>query len=566
MSNPQPLDPIAAELDKATRDYHAGNLAAAGAAAQRLLEQHPDNHAVLCLSAALAAAERRYADAEQLYVRSQAAARSPREQAMSWSGLSYLGRSVGNLDAAEESSRRAMLADPGAVEYAMEFADVLAARGKFDSAVEVARGSMTRFPRDPIPCITLGNLLLRHGRHRDALAFYDMALQRNPNSAHAHFNASTALTMLGKLDGARMACENALKLDPGMAAYYQLSHLNALHADDPRIPALEARAEDESAPLDARIDAGFAVAMAFDKAGDADRAFPPLQRANALKRATFSYDIRQDEERIEKIVALFTPDFFRRFAGASNSGLAPIFVLGMPRSGTTLLEQMLAGHSQVRGGGELPYMIDVAREIGIAWGARGEAAPGSDEQVADDLRRAAAEYERLTQKLQGKEPRFTDKMPGNFMFIGLIHLMFPQASILHCRRDPVDTCLSNYQRLFSSDVPYSYDLTELGRYFRLYQRLMQHWHEVLPPGRILDVDYEAVVTEPEKELRRVLGFCGLAFEPQCLEVQDVDRSVTTASAVQVRGPIHGNSVHRWQKYRAHLDPLLEALGMEKGSA
>lgn len=562
MSTPQPLQQIGAEIEQAYHEYEVGNAEVAVSGAARLLAQHPDNHAVLCLAARLATAEGRYPDAQQLFQRSLAAAQSAQDKARSWAGLGRLGMESGDPDAAEESSRRAMLTNPGGVEHALEFSEILAARGKLESAIDVLRSSITRFPRHPDPCIALGSLLLKNSRHKDALAFYDMALQRDPNASAAHFNASVALTMLGKVDAARMACENALKISPGMAGYYQLANLGALKADDARIAVLKRRAADPHAARDLRIDAGFALASVFDAAGDVENAFIHLQRANALKRSTLSYDIRDDEDRIAKISKLFTSDFLQRFAGVSSSTLAPIFILGMPRSGTTLLEQMLAGHSQVRAGGELPYMTDIARGIGLTWGARSEASPGSDEQVAADLRQAIIDYTEATQTLQDRQPHFTDKMPGNFMYIGLLHLMFPAAKIIHCRRDPVDTCLSNYQRFFSSFLPFSYDLTELGLYHRLYQQLMRHWHATLPAGCILDVDYETVVASPDTALRQVLDFCGLDFEAGCLEFQDVRRGVSTASAVQVRRPLYGTSVQRSKKYGSRLNPLRAALGLE----
>lgn len=562
MSAPQPLAQTEATIQQAIQELASGDVQSASATAARLLAEQPDNHAVLCFAAELAIAERRYADAEQLYQRSMAAAQLAADKAKSWAGLGNLRMATGDTAAAEESARRAMLTDPSAFEHAVDFADILAARGKLESAIDVLRGSINRFPRDPNPCIALGNLLLGHERQRDALVFFDMALRRDPNAPGAHFNASVALTMLGKVEAARSACQNALKLAPDMSGYYQLANLGGLMADDTRIPMLIGRTEDPHLPLVSRVDAGFALASVFDSAGDLDKAFQHLTQANALKRSTLIYDIADDQDRFAKVSTLFTADFLRRFADVSTSTLAPIFVLGMPRSGTTLLEQMIAGHSQVRAGGELPYMAEIARGIGMTWGARGESFPGSDEQVAADLRQAIADYTEVTRPLHSKRPRFTDKLPTNFLFIGLIHLLFPAARIIHCRRDPVDTCLSCYQRQFSSHLPYSYDLVELGQYHLLYQQLMRHWHATLPAGRILDVDYEAVVASPETELRRVLDFCGLEFENACLDFQDVKRGVSTASAVQVRSPLYATSVHRSGRYGSRLNPLRTALGLK----
>jgi tetratricopeptide (TPR) repeat protein len=549
-------------LEKAQTDFDAGNMPAAAATVRELLEEQPHHRQVLLLAAGVAMSERRFQDSEQLLNRALSASATPQQEAQVWSSLARLGRTVQNMDHAEESSRRAMLLDPAEVDHAVQFAEILAARGKLDPAIDVLKSTMARHPRDPQPCVTLGNVLLRAGRQRDALAFYDLALQRNPNFAAAHFNAGIALTMLGKLDGAREAVNNALKLDPEMSGYYQLAILGALKPGDPALERLETLVLRDDVAADTRTDAGFALARVYDESGDPERAFRYLGIANALKRSMLEYRIEDDEERVDRISAFFTKDFFERYRGVSDSKLAPIFILGMPRSGTTLVEQMLAGHSKVEAGGELGAMGEVVRRLGDTWSSRGEASPGTEEQVKNDLRQAAAMYTHETRALQLRKPHFTDKLPGNFLFIGLIHLLFPEARIIHCRRDPVDTCLSCYQKPFSTDLPYSYDLTELGRYHRAYQRLMGHWQAALPPGRILDVDYESMVDDPEQGLRRILAFCGLDFEAACLDFQDVKRAVTTASAVQVRQGLYKTSVHRWKKYGSRLDPLLAALGLE----
>lgn len=563
MSTPHPLAAGPAGLDKAMADFDAGDLAAAAAGVDELLARHPQDHAVLNFAAYLALYTGRFVDAESLYRRAIAATGDARLQAMSWNGLGHLGNTIRNPDLAEESFRRAMLADPGNLDHALEFASTLAQRGKLEVALELQRSSMLRHPRDPRPCVGAGNCLMLMNRHKDALAFYDMALQRDPNYAPGHFNASVALTMLGKIDIARQACETAFKLDPAAEGYYQLASLGGLEAGDQRLAALEARLAQTDAPATMRIDAGFALAQVYDKTGDTTRAFDFLRQANALKRGTLDYDIKRDAERMQRITALFTPDFMQRFAGASGSELEPIFILGMPRSGSTLVEQMLAGHSRVVAGGELPYMPEIARQLGEIWGSRGPASPGSDEQVRADLLQAVQSYTRSTASLHHKDRLFTDKLPGNFLLVGLIQLMFPRAHFIHVKRDPVDTCLSCYQRLFSSDLPFTYDLAEVGQYYALYRGMMKHWHATLP-GRILDVDYESVVAEPEQNIRRILEFCGLEFEPACMDFQGAKRAVTTASAVQVRQPLYQSSVQRWKKYEAELAPLLQALGPESG--
>ncbi|MGH8402427.1 MAG: sulfotransferase family protein, partial [Gammaproteobacteria bacterium] len=232
---------------------------------------------------------------------------------------------------------------------------------------------------------------------------------------------------------------------------------------------------------------------------------------------------------------------------------------GMPRSGSTLVEQMLAGHPQVQAGGEMPHLPVICHAVGDTWGARGSASPGSDEQVIADLTAAVHQYAQLTEHLRRCRQRFTDKLLGNYLMLGMIELMFPQASIIHTHRNPFDTCLSCYERLFTSELNYTYDLTDLGRQYLLYEELMAHWHTALPVGRILDVEYEALVADPETGLRRILDHCGLPFDAACLKFHEVSRPVTTASAAQVRKPIYQSSAGRWRLYKNHLQPLAEAL-------
>ena len=201
-------------------------------------------------------------------------------------------------------------------------------------------------------------------------------------------------------------------------------------------------------------------------------------------------------------------------------------------------------------------MLD--RGLGEAWQSRGDAAPGEDDTVAADLRKGAARYAELTGELVRRHPRFTDKMPQNFMYIGVIHLLFPKAKIIHCRRDPIATCFSCYQRRFTAGNLFSFDLQDLGRFYKTYDRLMRHWHAVLP-GRIFDVQYESVVADPEKEIHQVLDFCGLAFEAACLNFHSVNRAIATASNVQVRKPIYHSAIAHWRHYEKHLSPLIEGL-------
>jgi hypothetical protein len=275
----------------------------------------------------------------------------------------------------------------------------------------------------------------------------------------------------------------------------------------------------------------------------------------AGKRAQVSYDEPIAIGLFERIEKVFTPQLIQAKAGGGDPSARPIFVLGMPRSGTTLVEQILASHPLVHGAGELTTLNDVVSEIG-----RGHFPEWAASLDGADLARLGQSY---LQRVAEKAPNgahVTDKMPSNYYFVGLIHLAFPNAKIIHTIRDPVDTCVSCFSKLFSAEQNHTYELGELGRYYARYEQLMAHWRQVLPPGSFLDVHYEDVVANLEEEARRIMAYCGLPWDDRCLSFHETDRPVRTASATQVRQPIYKNAVGRWRVYEEFLEPLLTALG------
>jgi Tfp pilus assembly protein PilF len=548
------------DLEEAREHLRVGRVTKAADISRRLLETLPNSYTSIELAAAVALAEERLSDAAELFKVAIDRANNSSEIAVGWCGLGQALRQAKDLRQAAEAFRRATLNDPGDVQYLLQYTQTLALADKLDLALDVLRSATRQRPDDAVPWLQMGILLIQAERHKDALVVLREALKRNPNDAAVHYNIGTALTILGHREKAVEACEAALRLDPEIKGYTQLANLKKIPKDDPRVAFLEKRFLDDSqTPIAVRIDAGFALAKIYDDAHEYPTAFSYLQRANALKRSITSYSIAAQKALIDRICGFFSAELLQRFENRSNSNLAPVFVLGMPRSGTTLVEQILAAHPNVEGGGELHYMLSIAEDIGARWGSRGQASPGSDAEVSADLQEMAARYAALTDELHKYKPRLTDKMPGNFMFVGLIHLLFPKASIIHCRRDPIATCFSCYKRLFTSELPYVYDQTELGQFYRLYQQLMEHWHAVLP-GRILDVDYEKVIASPEQEIRRLLDFCELEFDARCLNFHEVERPITTASVLQVRRPIYTTSLNEWEHYRENLGALITALG------
>jgi hypothetical protein len=309
----------------------------------------------------------------------------------------------------------------------------------------------------------------------------------------------------------------------------------------------EASADDDRIPL------AFALGKAWLDAGEAERAFDRLDAGNRWKRASFDYAVEADVALFERIASAFSADVVA--ADGGYDGDLPVFVIGMPRSGTTLVEQILASHPDVHGAGELGVLEGV---IGDAVGADGfpERAAALSAAQAQAVGRAYADN--VGRYAQGRK-RVVDKMPSNFRYAGLIHRILPKARIIHCRRDPRDTGLSCYSKLFTGAQPFAYDLAELGRYHRAYERLMDHWRAVLPPECFLEVDYEDVVGDLEAQARRLAAFCGLDWNAACLDFHTTARAVRTASAAQVRKPIYTGSVGRWKAYTLRLKPLLDAL-------
>jgi tetratricopeptide (TPR) repeat protein len=547
-------------LEKATAFYRAEDYDQARILSDELLRIAPNEYETLQLAGVITRFQQRLPESAEFLKQALGRAPDPESAAASWFSLGKTLRQAGDLRQAEEALRRAVQANPSVCDYVTELAQIYADGWKLDLAIETLKKAINRHPGIAAPCAALASILIAHGRHQDALIAFDLALARDPNDAYVHLSRGATLKVLGRLTEAESEVLKALQLNPMIEAYSHLAQLKKLNVGSPETQAMRERWDSgNAAPLKARIDAGFALARIHDKAGDYAAAFDYLQTANRLKRATVQFSIADHLEMSEGVMTLFTADFFARYEGKSESDLSPIFILGMPRSGTTLTEQILASHSQVQGGGELPGIVRVGKDLGKTWESRGTAAPGTDEMIAEDLKQAAAHYADMTSHLWRKRPRFTDKMPMNSLYISIIHLLFPKAKIVYCRRNPIATCLSCYQILFGpGNMVYSYDLTELGQYYKIHARVMEHWKKVLP-GRILEVEYEQLVEHTESETRRILEFCDLEFEPACLNFYNLERPVATASQLQVRRPIYRESLDHWKNYQPFLGPLFEAL-------
>jgi tetratricopeptide (TPR) repeat protein len=508
------------------------------------------------------------------------------------SNLAFLLNSLGHHDRAAAEAHRAIELNPRLVDAYLNLADVevsryrhgaalqaldalqafapqhpaaLSARARalkqlerLDEALECARQAVALAPRSAEAHLALGQVLQTLGRPDEALAHFDQAAELPGTVAEEALTGRATLLMeAGRKEEAITAFDQVLASFPGSArALVARADAKTFKAEDPDLAAIEAvLAEGEGRSLADRVSAHFALGKAYLDIGDSARAFEHLDAGNRQKRATFSYEPAATDSWLQRIADTFTPELLGQLQGAGAQAELPVFIIGMPRSGTTLVEQILSSHPQVVGAGELSALRLTVEGSGAFPQAMKTMTP-------DDMARLGQQYlARVTPLAQGRL-RLVDKMPSNFFYAGLIPLMLPGARIIHCRRDPVDTCLSCYTKQFAGEQMFTYDQAELGAFYRAYQSLMAHWAQVLPAERYLEVDYEAVVDNLKGEARRLIRFLGLPWDKACLRPHDNRRVVRTASVNQVRQPIYTTSKGRWHRHASQLGPLLAALGVE----
>jgi tetratricopeptide (TPR) repeat protein len=453
---------------------------------------------------------------------------------------------------------------PDLAEGYFNLGNALQLLGRLQDAVDAYNTSLRLKPDYAKAYNNLGNALRTLGRMEEALETYDLAISRRTIGFEAALeNKALLLKALGRVAESLQTTDEALAFDPNsVAAWHIRVQLKKFAPADAEIDAMEAvlAGREQRLCLEDRARLRFALGKACLDAGDAERAFAHLSEGNRLKRSALTYDSEATARGILEIARTFTPDLMARLAGAGDPTQAPVFIVGMPRSGTTLVEQILASHPEVHGAGELTLLRDVVGGVSVS---APEGPADYSRLLAQleprDLAFLGSRYaERLCALAPGKR-RVIDKEPLNFLYCGLIHLILPNARIVHCRRNAVDTCLSCYTKPFVGELGFTYDLRELGLYYRRYEMLMAHWRTLLPPACFIEVDYEALVEDLEGEGRRLLGFCGLEWHEACLAFHQTRRHILTASATQVREPLYRTSVGRWKSYARYLEPLLGAL-------
>ncbi|HXZ17675.1 MAG TPA: sulfotransferase [Roseiarcus sp.] len=427
---------------------------------------------------------------------------------------------------------------------------------RLDEALEAAKRAALAAPESPEPHNALGQVYQAMGEFEPALAAYERAAALpGPAQQDAIANRGSLFMEFGRKEEAMKAMQEAAKTFPNApGVLFNQTDLRRFAPGDPLIGRMQALIAREGITLSDRVTLHFGLGKAFLDIGDSEAAFRHYNEGNRLKRTTFAYDSDANQRFMASVAGAFTPALLEAKASMGARSDLNVFVVGMPRSGTTLIEQILGSHPFVTAAGELKQLQRLI-----------DALPNYPASVADltpvDLERLGQAYLAAVAPLTAGRRRVVDKMPSNFLACGLIRLILPDAKIIHSRRDPVDTCLSCYTKLFAGEQAFAYDLTELGRFHRSYASLMAHWRSVLPASHFLEVDYEKVVDDLEGEARRMLDFLRLPWDERVLKFHQTERPVRTASVNQVREPITRASVGRWKKHAAELGPLLAALGV-----
>jgi len=444
-----------------------------------------------------------------------------------------------------------------------DYLRILNRKGKFRQALEQAGALMRLEPDNPVHRLSQANALAGVGRFEEAIEGYRQCLEGAANPAGIHLLLGHAQKAVGDVGAAIESYRRAYEVRPEYGdAWWSLANTKTYRFDDDELQRMLELKESAGVVRDDRVHLNFAAGKALEDRGDYAAAFDCYERGNALQRARCGYSPALTAEMVDAQIKTCTRALFAGLEGCGYPAPDPVFILGMPRAGSTLLEQILASHSQVDGTMELHNILGLAQRLRGRTAAGAAQYPANLAEIdADYFRRFGEQFIENTRDYRAGAPLFIDKMPNNFLHIGLIRLILPRAKVIDARRAPMACCFSNFKQLFGEGQEFSYDLQWMGRYYRDYVRLMAHWDEVLP-GFVLRVQHEEVLDDLEGQVRRILDFCGLDFEPACLRYYETERAVRTPSSEQVRQPIYTGAADQWQNFAPWLEPLREALGPE----
>jgi tetratricopeptide (TPR) repeat protein len=516
-------DPQRRRIEEATAALVAEDRKTSERIIREILQQDAGHVAALCGLAALSLAADKGNDAERLL---RHALKQSAHHPLTWRGLGQALVALGRLAEAHAAARHLVKIDPD----------------------------------NPQSWITIGSVSTRLLRNEEALDAYERAARLQPAEVRLRMTIGHVHKTLGQRSESEGAYKAALSMDPETAdAYWSLADLKNYTFSDDEIAAMQGLLASGKLDRANTAQLHFALGKAHEQRRRHAEAFEDYARGNTLRRLDAPFDIGHFEQRSARIRAFFDAAFFAGCAGSGDPSTAPIFIVGLPRSGSTLVEQILASHSCVEGTMELPNIISITHQFDDMVPSR----DGYPETVGSApvglLTALGGRYLEETAPLRTGKERFTDKLPNNFSHVGFIHALLPHATIIDARRHPMDCCFSTFKQHFAEGQTFSYDLEDLGRYYRCYLALMDHWDTVLP-GKVLHLQYEELVRDPEVNIRRLLDHCRLPFESSCLSFHETQRSVRTASAEQVRQPIYTAGVGYWRNFEAELEPLRLALG------
>ena len=512
------------QLMEAAAALVANDLPVADARLRTHLERHPTDVAALRMLAEVAARLRRYLDAQQLLERCLELA--PSFDMARYNYASVLTRQ-GNPAAALTQVQQLLAREPRNPAYRYLQAAALANIGDYAESIEVYERVLKEYPQQPKIWMSYGHSLRTAGRSADAIEAYRRAVHMDPT--------------LGE-------------------AWWSLANLKTFRFTEEDVAALHLALRRNDLDADARLHFEFSLGKALEDRAQYADSFAHYARGNELRLQLHSYDARATAAYVDQSIAVWTREFFEARAGSGTQAPDPIFIIGLPRSGSTLLEQILASHSLVEGTMELPQLPQIARDLAIGQERQEDFPLTVGALSRERLAELGERYLRETRPLRKTSaPFFIDKMPNNCFYVGLIHLILPNARIIDARRHPLACCFSCYKQHFARGQNFTYGLENLGRYYRDYVRFMAHFDAVLP-GRVLRVHHEHIVEDTEAEVHRLLEYCGLPFEEACLRFYQTERAVRTASSEQVRQPIFREGLDHWRHYEPWLDPLKDSLG------
>lgn len=482
--------------------------------------------------------------------------------------LGEVGLALGALRDAEKLLARAVALAPDYTAARFAYANALYRRHRYAESLAALDHLLAQEPHNPAWLTLRAANLVDLNEHTQALPVLETVMRLHPDYRQAWLSYGHAQRAIGSTDAAIAAYERCIELEAGVGeAYWALANLKTYRFNDAQIAAMEAMLRREDCDFRDYYHALFALGKAREDAGEHKQAMAAYVKGNQVRGRQVPWDIAGFERDTQQITAFFDEAFFAQRKGWGDTDSAPIFVVGLPRAGSTLIEQILSSHSQVEGTAELADIIAIARDLS---GKRRRQDQSHYPAALADISReeAAALGSRYLEGTRvqrlSNAPFFVDKMPNNFTHVGLIHLILPNAKIIDARRHPMDCCFSAFKQLFAAGQGFSYGMKRIGHYYQWYCETMDHWDRVLP-GRVHRVYHERLLDDVEGEVRSLLDYCGLPFESGCLRAHETERRVRTASSEQVRQPINRDGIGRWEPYSQWLDPLRKALGPALGN-